>query len=110
MGSSSKYLCPICSIQYCRRSIKNHAADCHYGAFLEQRGSPRIETTESHEAGEKNQLDGQLLLPLMSVLFSGFTQWLQFNPDGQHALADASLLLVPAKTSNTHKIPNDEEL
>jgi hypothetical protein len=84
-GSSSKYQCPICSIQYNKRSVKNHVADCHYDFFQEQVGIPYAEPIEPHnsyEAGVQSHLDGPLLLPLMIDLFSGFTQWLQFNPAG----------------------------
>ncbi|KAG0247324.1 hypothetical protein BG011_001679, partial [Mortierella polycephala] len=111
--SSSKYHCPICSKMYVRRSVKNHVADCHYNLFQEQAGISCTEATEPHnphEVGVQSQLDGPSLLPLMTHLFSGFTQWLQFNPAGQHELTDATGVLVPADARLTHKIPDREEL
>jgi hypothetical protein len=46
----------------------------------------------------------------MMDLFSGFTQWIQFHPGEQHALTEASRVLMPVEARTTHKIPDHEEL
>ncbi|KAG0344813.1 hypothetical protein BG004_004160 [Podila humilis] len=108
--STSKYQCPLCNTFYLKKSVKNHVVDKHSDLFQPHAEANDAEPFPPPVGGAQSERNAPSLVPAMSVLFAGFSQWLESTSAGQQALTEAARALGPAETSASHKTPGREEL